>query len=336
MPIRTAMVLVLCLSSAALAQNVVRYEPKEADLKYVFGVAKPVATVKRGDIIDTRTFDCFGNVIQKPGDTRAKVKADTPRPGPFYVDGAEPGDTLVVKILELTVDGNQGIGALAPGFGALNTTSYTPMLHAPVPEKIWFYPIDRARNEATFNALDSKFSTKIPLHPFLRCLGVAPGLESRSSVTPAEHGGNMDAPEASAGNTAYFPVYVRGALLLLGDGHAQMGDGEIAGTAIEVPMHARLQVDVIKGQKIAWPRFENAREIMALGAYRPLDDALRIAFTELIGWIHAETGMSELDAYQLLSQVGKVHVTEMVDPNYVIIASVDKRFLPPRKNGKPW
>jgi amidase len=336
MRITAAVALVLSLSTPALAQNVVRYEPKAADLKYVFGVAKPVATVKPGDIIDTKTFDCFGNVIQKPGDTLAKVKGDNPLTGPFFVRGAEPGDTLVVKILDLTIDSNQGVGALAPGFGALNTTNYTPMLHAPVPEKIWFYPIDRAKNEATFNALDSKFTTRIPLHPFLGCLGVAPALESRGSVTPAEHGGNMDAPEASAGNTAYFPVTVRGALLFLGDGHAQMGDGEIAGTAIEVPMHARLQVDLIKGQKIAWPRFENTREIMALGAYRPLDDALRIAFTELIGWIHSETGMSELDAYQLLSQVAKVHVTEMVDPNYVIIASVDKKYLPPRKNGKPW
>jgi acetamidase/formamidase len=328
----------LGLTVPVLAENtnVVRYEPKEADLKYVFGAAKPVATVKRGGIIDTRTVDCFGNVIQKPGDTLSKVKGDNPLTGPFFVEGAEPGDTLVVKILELTVDSNQGVGALAPGFGALNTTNYTPMLHAPVPEKIWFYPIDRVKNEATFHALDSKFSTKIPLHPFLGCLGVAPALESRSSVTPAEHGGNMDAPEASVGNTVYFPVSVAGALLFLGDGHAQMGDGEIAGTAIEVPMRARLQVDVIKGQKIGWPRFENSREIMALGAYRPLDDALRIAFTELIAWIHIETDMSELDAYQLLSQVGKVHVTEMVDPNYVIIASVDKKYLPPRKNHKPW
>jgi amidase len=329
-------VLALCMSTPVLAQNVVRYEPKEADLKYVFGVAKPVATVKSGDIIDTKTFDCFGNVVQKPGDTLAKVKGDNPLTGPFFIEGAEPGDTLAVKILDLTIDSNQGVAALAPGFGALNTTNYTPMLHAPVPEKIWFYPIDRAKNEATFNALDSKFSVRIPLHPFLGCLGVAPALESRSSVTPAEHGGNMDATEASVGNTAYFPVTVRGALLYLGDGHAQQGDGEIAGTAIEVPMRARLKVDVIKGQKIGWPRFENAREIMALGAYRPLDDALRIAFTELIGWICAETGISQLDAYQLLSQVGKVHVTEMVDPNYVIIASVNKKFLPPRKNNKPW
>lgn len=326
----------LALSSPAFAQNVVRYEPKEADLKYVFGVARPVATVKPGDIIETRTVDCFGNAIQKPGDTLAKVKGDNPLTGPFFVQGAEPGDTLAVKILALTVDSNQGVGALAPGFGALNTTNYTPMLHTPVPEKIWFYAIDRQKNEATFSALDSKFTTKIPVHPFLGCLGVSPALESRSSVTPAEHGGNMDAPEASPGNTVYFPVTQRGALLYLGDGHAQMGDGEIAGTAIEVPMRARLQVDVIKRQKIGWPRFENEHAIMAYGAYRPLDDALRIAYTELIAWIHAETGLSELDTYQLLSQVGVVHVTEMVDPNYVVIASIDKKYLPPRKNKKPW
>jgi len=331
-----AAVLCLAVASTAAAQTVVRYEPKESDLKYLFGVARPVATVKPGDIIDTNTFDCFVNKIRKPGDTLAMVPGDNPLTGPFYIEGAEPGDTLVVKILELNVDGDQGIGALAPGFGALNTTNYTPMLHTPVPEKIWFYAIDRAKNEATFSALDSKFSTRIPLHPFLGCLGVAPALESRSSVTPAEHGGNMDAPEASAGNTVYFPVTQKGALLYLGDGHAAMGDGEIAGTAIEVPMHARMQVDLIKGQKIAWPRFENERQIMALGAYRPLDDTLRIAFTELIGWITSETTLSQLDAYQLLSQVGRVHVTEMVDPNYVVIASIDKKFLPPRKNGKPW
>jgi acetamidase/formamidase len=319
-----------------LAQTVVRYEPKESDLKYVFGAAEPVARVKPGDVIDTKTFDCFVNKIRKPGDTLAMVPGDNPLTGPFYVEGAEPGDTLVVKILQLDVDGDQGVGALAPGFGALNTTNYTPMLHAPVPEKIWFYPIDRAKNEATFSALDTTFSVRIPLHPFLGCLGVAPALEARSSVTPAEHGGNMDAPEARAGNTAYFPVTVRGALLYLGDGHAAMGDGEIAGTAIEVPMRARVQVDVIKRQKIGWPRFENASQLMAVGAYRPLDDALRIAFTELIGWITSETTMTPLDAYQLLSQVGRVHVTEMVDPNYVVIASVDKKYLPPRKNGKPW
>jgi acetamidase/formamidase len=141
----------------------------------------------------------------------------------------------------------------------------------------------------------------------------------------------MDAPEVSAGNTLYLPVNVAGALFYFGDGHAAMGDGEISGTAIEVPMKARLQFDVVKGKQTRWPRFENEREIMAAGIYRPVDDAVRIAFTELVAWIHADYGLSELDAYELLSEVGKIHLTEMVDPNYVVLASVEKRYLPERK-----
>jgi acetamidase/formamidase len=116
--------------------------------------------------------------------------------------------------------------------------------------------------------------------------------------------------------------------LFLGDGHAAMGDGEIAGTAIEVPLRSRVQVRVIKGQKINWPRFENDDSIMAVGAYRPLDDALRIAFTELVAWIHKDYGLSELDAYELLSEVGEIHLNEMVDPNYVVVAKVKKKYLP--------
>jgi amidase len=312
--------------------NVVKYHSTINDVKYVYGVAEPVARLKSGDILDTNTLDCFGNALQKPGDPLSLAKGDNPLTGPFYIEGAQAGDTLVVKILDLQVDGNQGVGAFAPGFGALNETNYTPMLHTPLPEKVWFYPINHADNTATFKALDSDFSVKIPLHPFFGCIGVAPANgEARSSIVPAEFGGNMDAPEASVGNTLYLPVNVAGALLYMGDGHAAMGDGEVAGTAIEVPLHARLQVSVIKGQKINWPRFENDHEIMAVGAYRPLDDCVRIAFTELVQWIHSDYGLSELDTYELLSKVAKIHLDEMVDPNYVVVASIDKKYLPPKK-----
>jgi amidase len=328
----------LLLGSAgnAVAQdmsgNVVKYHATIDNVKYVYGVAEPVARLKPGDILDTNTLDCFGNALKKPGDTLSMAKGDNPLSGPFYVEGAEPGDTLAVKILDLQVDGDTGVGAFAPGFGALNETNYTPMLHRPLPEKIWFYPIDHTSNTATFKALDSDFSVKIPMHPFFGCIGVAPANgEARSSIVPAEFGGNMDSPEASVGNTVYFPVNVRGGLLYLGDGHAAMGDGEIAGTAVEVPLKARVQVNVIKDQKINWPRFENDDAIMTVGAYRPLDDCLRIAFTELVGWIHHDYGLSELDAYELLSKVAKIHLNEMVDPNYVVVASIEKKYLPPKK-----
>lgn len=327
-------VLLALTAPATLAQsgNTVTYHATIDTVKYVYGPAEPVAHLKPGDILDTNTLDCFGNALRKPGDTLSMSKGDNPLTGPFYIDGAQPGDTLVVKILDLEVDGNQGIGAFAPGFGALNETNYTPMIHPPLPEKIWFYPINHADQTATFKALDSDFSVKIPLHPFFGCIGVAPANgESRSSVVPAEFGGNMDAPEASAGNTLYLPVNVAGALLYMGDGHGAMGDGEVAGTAIEVPLHARIEVNLLKGQKISWPRFENDRAIMTVGAYRPLDDSLRIAFTELVAWIHNDYGLSETDAYELLSQAAKIHLDEMVDPNYVVVASIEKKYLPAKK-----
>src|SRR5262250_1790832 len=162
--------LVVCLfACAALAQNqsdqprVVRYQVKPSELKYTYAASyAPVARLKSGDILETNTVDCFGNAIKKPGDTISMAPGDNPLTGPFFIEGAEPGDTLAVKILELTVDGNQGIGALAPGFGAINSTNYTPMINPPIPEKIWFYPIDHSTNTATFHALDSKFAVKFP------------------------------------------------------------------------------------------------------------------------------------------------------------------------------
>ena len=330
---------VLTLLPAAAAQQklhlgtpgarLVKYHAAIQDVKYTYGAAVPVARLRSGDVLETNTLDAFGNVLQGPNDTLDMVKGDNPLTGPFYIEGAQPGDALAIRFLDLQVDGKQGVGAFAPGFGALNSSAYTPMLGRPLPQRIWYYPVDHAANLATFQAHDSKFTVRIPLHPFLGCIGVAPaGGEARSSIVPAENGGNMDAPEASVGNTLYLPVNVAGALLYLGDGHAAMGDGEVDGTAIEVPLRARLEVRVIKGQKIEWPRFENQNSIMAVGITRPLDDALRVAFTQLIAWIHQDYGLSELDAYELLSKVATIHLDEMVDPNYVIVASIDKKYLP--------
>jgi amidase len=330
------LVAILCLASPdarAQAGNVVKYRTTINDVKYVYGVAEPVARLKPGDTLELNTLDGYGNAIQKHGDTTANVKGGfNPLSGPFYIEGAAPGDTLAVTILDVQVDADQGIGTLDSGFAALSKTSYTPMLNPPLPETIWFYAIDHATNSATFHGVDSNYSVKIPLHPFWGCIGVAPSEgEARSSIVPAEFGGNMDSAEVSVGNTLYLPVSVPGALLYLGDGHAAMGDGEVAGSAIEVPLRGRVRVNVIKGQKIDWPRFENDDTIMAVGIYRPLDDALRIAFTELVHWMHKDYGLSELDSYELLSQVAKIHVAEMVDPNYVVIASVQKKYLPAKK-----
>src|SRR5882757_4675636 len=334
----------LAFSAAVVAQTmpsadkdgVVRYRATIDNVKYVYGVAPAVANLKPGNTLEANSLDCFGNALQKPGDSFSLVKGDNPLTGPFFIEGAEPGDTLVVQILDLQVDGKQGVGTFGPGFGAVNATHYTPMLETkPLPEKMWFYPIDAERNTATFQALDSNFKTSFPLHPFLGCIGVAPANgEARSSIVPAEFGGNMDAPEVSKGNTLYLPVNVAGALLYFGDGHAAMGDGEVAGSAVEVPMRVRLKLDLLKKKRIDWPRLENESEIMTTGIYRPVDDAVRIAVTELVHWIHADYGLSDMDAYELCSKVCKLHLTEMVDPNYVVVASMEKKFLPAKLAAK--
>ena len=313
------------------APKTVRYDLKLNDVKYVYGFAVPVLRLKAGDILETNTADGDGKVLEDAG---MKVGGPNPLTGPFYVEGAEPGDTLVIHFLSVEVNAPEGFGSAGPGFGAINSSGYTPMLDHPIPKKSWLYKIDRSRQAALFQANDSDFSTEIPLHPFLGCVGVAPAHgESRGAIVTAEFGGNMDAPEASAGNTLYLPVNVPGALLYLGDGHAAMGDGEVDGTAIEIQMKVRLELDVIKGRRTDWPRFENPDYIMAVGIYRPLDDALRIAFTELVKWIHSDYGLSEMDAYELLSKVAEIHLDQMVDPNYTIVAKINKKYLP-RKQSK--
>jgi acetamidase/formamidase len=171
-------VLVLLSFGVAAAQtspsNAVKYQATLGNVKYLFASAAPVAHLKPGDVLDTNTLDCFGDAIKKPGDTPALAPGDNPLTGPFFIEGAEPGDTLVVKILDLEVNGDQGVGTIDPDFGALTRTFYTPMLNPRLPEGVWFYPIDRADNTATFQAHDSKFTVKIPVHPFFGCIGVAP------------------------------------------------------------------------------------------------------------------------------------------------------------------
>src|ERR1700735_4731462 len=317
------------LPAAAQQPHVAQYELKLSELKYDYGIATPVLRLQPGDVLETNTVDADGHALEDAG---MKVPGPNPLTGPFYIEGAEPGDTVAIHFLAVDVNAEKGFGSAGPGFGAINSSGYTPMLGASIPRSTWAYVIDKKTNTAAFKANDSAYTVAIPLHPFLGCVGVAPAEgEARSSIVPAEFGGNMDSPEASVGNTVYFPVNVKGGLFYIGDGHAAMGDGEIAGSAIEVPLKTRVQLSVIKGRTIAWPQFENDDAIMTVGAYRPLDDALRIAFTELVHWIHKDYGLSELDAYELLSQVAKIHLNEMVDPNYVVVASIEKKYLPPKK-----
>jgi acetamidase/formamidase len=315
-----------------LGDEVVKYVPKHAELKYTFGGHRPVLALTPGTVLESWTEDCYDGLIQHPSDIPSKIipaNHDNPQTGPFFIKGAEPGDILAVHILDLKPARPYGISSSFPFFGALTATDYTAMLHDALPEKVWWYEVDRAKGTVRFKALKGSHTVDIPMRPFLGCLAVAPARgEVRWTVTPEAYGGNLDCPEVRAGNTIYLPVSVPGGLLYFGDGHLVQGDGEIISTAVEAALDVRLKVDLIKAKKLAWPRIESDEFLMAAGSYRPLEDAFRIAHKEMVEWLVEDFGLEMMDAYELLSQVGKAEIAQVVDPNYTVLAKFPKKYLP--------
>jgi creatinine amidohydrolase len=162
-------------------------------------------------------------------------------------------------------------------------------------------------------------------------VAVAPeGDMSFDGLWPGRFGGNMDASDVREGTTVYLPVFHPGALFYFGDGHALMGDGEVCGSGLETSMDVAFRFGLLKKKTIAWPRFEDAEYLMVAGSARPLSDALRIAFVELIDWLVGDYGFDKADVYQLVSQVAVIRVANMVDPLYTVVAKFPKRFLPSR------
>jgi acetamidase/formamidase len=326
--------LALALAAAASGADkpVLRYIPKHGELKYTFGGVAPTHRIQPGTRIVSWTEDCFDGALNKPGQKPSAVLEpghDNPQTGPFYIEGAEPGDTLVIHIEKLEPARDYGVSVAGPGFGALKGTDKTAMLGPELPEAVWFYDVDRAKGLARTRSQDGKHSWEVPLHPFLGCLGVSPPYgEARSTIVPDSFGGNMDCPEVRAGNTVYLGVRVPGALLSFGDGHYAMGDGEIMGTAIEGAMNVELTVNLVKHRETPWPRIENGDWLMSVGAARPLEDAARVAFKDMVRWIQEKTGLSELDAYEFVSQNARAPLVQIVDPEYTMLVKVPKSRLP--------
>ena len=331
---RMPVFLLAVIAATAAGQPVLVYRPAHEELKYTFGGASPARRIKPGTRIVSWTEDCYDGAVTKPGQLPTKVQMpghDNPQTGPFYVEGAEPGDTLAVHIEKLEPARDYGISSFFPGFGALNGTDRTAILGADLPETVWFYQVDRAKGVARTRSQDGKLTWEVQLAPFLGCLGVAPGGgEVRSTIVPDDFGGNMDCPEVRAGNTVYLGVRMPGALLSFGDGHFAMGEGEIIGTAIEGAMNVELTVDLIKKRATPWPRIENAQWMISVGASRPLEDAARIAFKDMVSWVRERTGLGEMDAYQFVSQAARAPVVQMVDPEYTVLVKVAKKRLPAR------
>jgi len=309
-----------------------RWVPEHRDLVYTFGGAAPKHHIASGTRIVSWSEDCFDGAVKSANDLPSRMMPpghDNPQTGPFHIDGAEPGDAVAVHLLKVEPARDYGVSSFGPGFGALVGTDRTAMLAADMPETSWRYDLDAARTTARAASRDGKHTWDVPLAPFLGCLGVAPAAaEVRSTIVPGPFGGNMDCPEVRAGNTVFLGVNVSGALLSFGDGHYAMGEGEIMGAAIEGAMNVELFVELVKKQPTPVPRIENADEVMFVGSGRPLEDAARVAFKAMVTWVRERARMTELDAYQCVSQLSRAPIIQLVDPEYTVLVKIDKARIP--------
>jgi acetamidase/formamidase len=285
---------------------------------------EPIATVRPGEVVAIETADCFGGRLTREDQAPSEVLGDAPLnplTGPIWVEGAEPGDTLIVRIEAIHAVGDRAVSCLLPFCGGLTATHEAPALAPQLPEQVWFY-------ERTPGGFAWRDRWEIPWAPFFGTIGTAPARGAVPSDTPGPHGGNMDIPEATVGRALHLPVQVPGALFFVGDAHAAQGQGELGGPALEIAAVGTFRFGLIKGRPIAWPRIESETAIMTIGSARPMEDAARIAYHELVGWLAAEHGFEPLEAYQLLTQVGGLSVAQMVNPAYTLVASCPRRYLP--------
>jgi acetamidase/formamidase len=285
-----------------------------------------VLRIKPGDTVETQTFSRAGDYYtpEKAGPWPGEV-------GPFFIEGAVPGDTLVVRILKLAPNRDVAISSVTPnGISGVAGDSRTRMLNDPLPTRRFVWRLDRERMVGILDLPNSNSKRiEAPLRPMLGRVAVAPaGEEAWGGLWPGDFGGNLDASDVTQGATIHLPVFHPGALFYFGDFHALQGDGEIVGSGLESTADVTFQFELVKGKRIRWPRIENDEYIMVAGSVRPLIDALRIAYVELIEWLVADYGFDKMEAYQVASQVGVVRVANVVDPNYTVIAKFPKRLLP--------
>ncbi|HEU5421150.1 MAG TPA: acetamidase/formamidase family protein [Streptosporangiaceae bacterium] len=312
--------------------EVIEFRPEREQYAFTFGGVAPVRKIQPGTMLRLWTEDAFCGTIASTSDLPSaalNMPFVNPQTGPFYVEGAEPGDTLALHFVSLTPARDYGASCTIPLFGGLTSTDRTATLQDPLPERTWIYEVDSARQTVAFQAQSSELRVALPMDPMLGTVGVAPAAgEVRSSLVPDTFGGNMDTPEMRAGATCYLGVNIEGALFSVGDGHYRQGEGEACGTAVEGAMNVTLIADLIKGGGPAWPRLETDSHLMVVGSSRPLEDAWRVSQVAMVTWLSELYGLDKLDAYQLLSQTSEAPLANVVDANYSAVAKVAKAHLP--------
>ena len=283
----------------------------------------PALRIKPGDRVITVTVDAGG---MDANDQRV-ASGPNPQTGPFYIEGAEAGDMVVITLNRIEPNRSAARSAtllapytVDPGF--LRSTA-----ERQARQETWI--IDKTNGVAKTTSSDLRpGQLEFPLVPMLGCIGTAPrNKEAVSTATPGSFGGNMDYAGMVAGVKVMLPVYEPGALLFIGDGHARQGQAEVVGTGLEISMDVEFTVDLVKGKTIGWPRLENDDYIMVLGSERPLLQAFQHATTELLRWLMSDYGFDERTASMLMGQALEYEIANVVDPHFTVVAKLRKAHL---------
>jgi amidase len=279
---------------------------------YTFDAAHPPAIhVQPGETLILETLDALDDQIRSDDDSASKVDLDhvNAATGPVYVEGAQPGDTLVAEILDIQ-PWDRGAALIIPGFGFLQDTIPGP-----------YTKVFRLEQDGSM-----QFGSRIrlPLKPMIGTIGVAP-LEPITTLSSGAHGGNLDTTDIKAGCKVYLPVFVEGALFGVGDVHATMGDGEVCGTGVECGAEVTIRLDLRRDFPIERPCLESPTEIMTLAsAEGGLEDAIRLALQDMISWLQRDRGLSQEEAYVLVSIAGDVRIGQIVDPAVTVRVAMPK------------
>jgi amidase len=302
-----------------------RFTPTTFYTTYSFA-HPPALRIKPGDHVVTTTIDAAGT----DRDGRSVSPGGNPQTGPFFVEGAEPDDTLVVTFEKIAPNRATGYSGSLMAPYAVTPQAIAARTDRDARRMIW--NIDRTKAIVSIDSPDLTPShLELPLRPMLGCVAVAPARkEAIAAITPGAFGGNMDYAGLNAGVKLMLPVNEPGALLFIGDGHARMGEGEAAGTGVETSMDVEFTVALLKKRSIGWPRLENDTHIMVLGSARPLLEAFQLATTEMQKWLMADYGFSERGASTFMGQALEYEIANVVDPNFTVVAKMRKALLPRR------
>tara|TARA_B100001250_G_scaffold401840_1_gene414198 strand:- start:1615 stop:2535 length:921 start_codon:yes stop_codon:yes gene_type:complete len=286
------------------------------------GAHDPVLRISPGDSVSTTTVDARGRDLTGEQIT----ERGNPMTGPFFIDGAEVGDALVVKFDRLWPNRDWGFSGTTIAPNVLEP-GYDPDIDTEVGICKW--SVDLTAGNVRLVEPETQLSQLlIPISPMLGCFGVAPPRgQSISTGTSSTYGGNMDYRGFIQGTTVFLPVAEPGALFHLGDGHALQGDGEIVGTGIEISFDVTFSVDLIKNSNIGWPRAENDTHIMVAGNARPLDQCVQHATTELVKWIESDYGLDPIVVHQVLGQFIEYDMGNVYDPAYTMVGKIEKEIL---------